>query len=58
MDPVLQQLQESDGAKLSFDDVIEGYKKIKDEYEKNAKGAEDVIAAVFYDYHEVRKVYL
>ena len=57
MDPVLQQLQGNAGAKLSYDDVIGGYKRIKDDYEKNAKGAKDVIAAVFFDYHEVRTIY-
>ena len=53
LDPVLQQLRGKGGAKLSFDDIIGRYNRIKDEYEKSAVGAKDVIAAVLYAFHPV-----
>ena len=53
LDPVLQQLRGEGGAKLSFDDIIGRYNRIKDEYEKSAVGAKDVIAAVLYAFHPV-----
>jgi len=51
LDPVLQQLRGKEAAKVSFDDVIDGYTRIKDDYYKSAKGAKDVIAAVFFEFH-------
>ena len=53
LDPVLQQLRGKEGAKLSFDDIIGGYNRIKDEYDKSAIGAKDVAAAVFFEFHSV-----
>ena len=41
------------GAKLSFDDIIGGYNRIKDDYDKSAIGAKDIIAAVFFEFHPV-----
>ena len=58
LDPVLEKLQGREGAKVSFEDIINAYDKIKDDYGKLAKGAEDVIAAVFFEYHRVRKLSL
>ncbi|XP_068715181.1 guanylate-binding protein 6-like isoform X2 [Montipora foliosa] len=51
LDPVLQKLQGKEAARVSFDDVIIGYTRIKDDYYKSAKGAKDVIAAVFFEFH-------
>jgi len=53
LDPVLKQLQGKGGSKLSFDDIIGGYNRIKDEYHNSAIGAKDVIAAVFSEFHPV-----
>ena len=53
LDPVLQQLRCKGGAKLSFDDIIGGYNRIKDDYDKSAIGAKDIIAAVFFEFHPV-----
>ena len=53
LDPVLQQLRGKEGAKLSFRDIIGGYNRIKDDFDKSAIGAKDVIAAVFYEFHPV-----
>ena len=55
LDPILKKLQGKAAAQMSFGEVIRGYHKIKDEYEKAAKGAKDVIAAVFFEFHPVRK---
>lgn len=51
LDPVLQKLQEKEAAKVSYGDIISGYNTIKEEYEDLAKGAKDVIAAVFQEFH-------
>ena len=53
LDPVLHQLWGEGGAKLSFDDIIGRYNRIKDEYDKSAMGAKDVIAAVFNKFYPV-----
>ena len=55
LDPVLERLKGREGAKVSFQNITNAYDKIKDDYGKFAKGAEDVIAAVFFEYHRVRK---
>ena len=54
LDPVLQKLQGKEATKVSFDDVISGYTRIKDDYHNSAKGAKDVIAVVFFEFHPVR----
>lgn len=58
LDPVFQQLQGREAAKLSFDDIIGGYQRIKDDYHKSAIGAKDVIAKVFVELHAVRHYYI
>lgn len=55
LDPVLEKLQGKEAARVSFGEVISAYHKIKEDYEKDAKGAKDVIAAVFFEFHPVRK---
>lgn len=57
LDPVLQQLKGNGAAKVSFDDIIGGYTRIKDDYDNSAKGAKDAIAAVFFEFHPVRIMY-
>ena len=57
LDPVFQRLQGRGATEVSFDDIIGGYQRIKDEYNKSAKGAEDVIAKVFVQLHAVRHCY-
>ena len=58
LDPVFQQLQGRDAAKVSFDDIIGGYQRIKNDYNESAKGAKDVIANVFVELHGVRHCYI
>ena len=55
LDPVLKKLQGKEAARVSFGEVISAYHEIKEDYEKDAKGAKDVIAAVFFEFHPVRK---
>ena len=58
LDPVFQQLQGRGAVKVSFDDIIAGYQRIKDEYNESAIGAKDVIAKVFVELHAVRQCYI
>ncbi|XP_022804569.1 cingulin-like protein 1 [Stylophora pistillata] len=51
LDPVIEQLQGRDGSKLAFDDILGVYRRIKNDYDAKAKGAEDAIAAAFADFH-------
>jgi len=53
LDPILHQLQGHGGSNLSFDDIIGVYHRIKDDYEGQAVGAKDVIAAAFFDFQPV-----
>ena len=54
LDPVLRRLQGKEAAKMSFEEVIAGYNKIKEDYYNSAIGAKDVIAAVFFKFYPVR----
>ncbi|XP_015757604.1 PREDICTED: guanylate-binding protein 6-like isoform X3 [Acropora digitifera] len=51
LDPVLHRLQGQGGAEVSFDEIIQGYERIKQDFEARATGAKDVCAAMFYDFH-------
>ena len=53
LDPILRQLQGHGGSNLSFDDIMGVYHRIKDDYEGQAVGAKDVIAAAFFDFQPV-----
>ncbi|XP_068683206.1 guanylate-binding protein 4-like [Montipora foliosa] len=50
LDPVLARLG-TEGAKMSFDDIQQGYKRIEQDFKASAKGAKDVCAEVFYEFH-------
>ena len=54
LDPVLRRLQGKEAAKISFDEINDGCNQIKEKYNSSAKGAKDVIAAVFAEFHPVR----
>ena len=53
LDPILHQLQRHGGSNLSFHDIIAVYHRIKDDYERQAVGAKDVIAAAFFEFQPV-----
>ena len=54
LDPVLRRLRGEEAAKMSFDEINDGCNQIKEKYDNSAKGAKDVIAAVFEEFHPVR----
>ena len=58
LDPVFQRLSMNGGAKVSFDEITGAYERIKNTYEKEAKGAKDAIASVFFYFHPVRELLL
>ncbi|KAJ7380866.1 hypothetical protein OS493_004449 [Desmophyllum pertusum] len=53
LDPVRQQLDGEDAAKLSFHDFTDAYDRFKEDYEKFSIGAQDVIAQVLLDFQQV-----
>ena len=54
LDPLLARLRAAGGCKLSFDDLVQGYKRVEEEYHSDAKGAQDVCATVFFEFYPVR----
>lgn len=53
LDPILRQLSGKDGAAMSFAQIIGGYSAIEQGFKQDAKGAKDVCAQVFYEFHPV-----
>lgn len=53
LDPVLLQLRGKDGAKVSFAEIMACYTSIEQGFKAEAKGAEDVCAQVFFEFHPV-----
>ena len=56
LDPVLERLHGQGGAEVSFDDIIQGYERIKQGYEAGASGAKDVCATMFFEFHPVNEI--
>ena len=46
-----------EGAKMSLDDIQQGYKRIEQDFKASAKGAKDVCAEVFYEFHPVKRFF-
>ena len=42
---------------MSFDDIIQGYKRIEQDFNADAKGAKHVCAEVFYEFHPVKNIF-
>lgn len=53
LDPVLTLLRGKDGAKVAFAEIMACYSAIELGFKEQAKGAEDVCAQVFLDFHPV-----
>ena len=53
LDPILRELRGEYGASMSFAKVIGGYSAIEQGFKRDAKGAKDVCAQEFYDFHPV-----
>ena len=51
---MFKKLLGEEGDKISFEDIIGGYQRVKNDFHQYAVGAEDVIAAVFLELHKVR----
>lgn len=51
LDPVLTQLRGKDGAKVSFAEIMACYTAIEQGFKLEAKGAEDICAQVFFEFH-------
>ena len=53
LDPILRELRGEYGASMSFAKIIGGYSAIEQGYKRDAKGAKDVRAQEFCDFHPV-----
>ncbi|PFX25984.1 guanylate-binding protein 7-like [Stylophora pistillata] len=51
LDPVLRELSGKDGASVSFSQIIGGYSAIEQGFTRDARGAKDICAQVFYEFH-------
>ncbi|KAL9978831.1 hypothetical protein ACROYT_G016400 [Oculina patagonica] len=51
LDPLLRQLSGKEGASVSFAQIIGGYSAIEQGFKGDARGAKDVCAQVFYEFH-------
>ncbi|XP_020607894.1 guanylate-binding protein 4-like [Orbicella faveolata] len=51
LDPILTLLSSKDGASVTFAQIIGGYSAIEQGFKRDAKGAKDVCAQVFYEFH-------
>lgn len=51
LDPVLRKLSGKDGASVSFAQIIGGYSAIEQGFKRDARGAKDICAQVFYEFH-------
>ena len=58
LDPILDRLQGKEGAKVMFDDIVAGYKRIEQDYKARATGAKQVCVAVFFEFHPVNRLLL
>ena len=57
LDPVVERLQGQGDAEVSFDDIIQGYERIKQGYEARATGAKDACATMFFEFHMVNEIF-
>ena len=53
LDPILERLSGKDGASVTFAQIIGGYSAIEQGFKRDARGAKDVCAEVFYEFHPV-----
>ena len=53
LDPILGLLTGEGGASVSFAEIIGGYSAIEEGFKSQSRGAKDVCAQVFYEFHPV-----
>lgn len=58
LDPILEKLHGGEGAQVSFEDIIQGYNRLEQDFKVRAIGAKDVSAAVFFEFHPVKSLLL
>lgn len=58
LDPILEKLHGGGGAQVSFEDIIQGYNRLEQDFKVRAIGAKDVSAAVFFEFHPVKSLLL
>ncbi|XP_067054238.1 guanylate-binding protein 4-like [Acropora muricata] len=51
LDPILALLATEGGSKVSFADIVSGYSAIEDGFKSQSRGAKDLCAQVFYEFH-------
>lgn len=57
LDPVIERIRGPDGAKVKYVDIVDGWRKINNEFNSEAVGAKDVMADVFFKFNQVKKTY-
>lgn len=55
LDQALTRLRGPDGCKVSVSEIEECYSAIENDFKAGAKGAEDICAEMFFEFHGVRK---
>ena len=55
LEPVLAQLTSPEGSRLTFAEIIGAYSSIEQGFKDQAKGAKDVCARAFFNFHPVRR---
>ena len=53
LDPILELLSTKGDSSVSFADIIGGYSAIEEGFKRQSRGAKDVCAQVFYEFHPV-----
>ena len=53
LDPILALLATKGGSSVSFADIIGGYSAIEEGFKSQSRGAKDVCAQEFYEFHPV-----
>ena len=53
LDPILAQLATEGGSSVTFTEIIGGYSAIEEGFKSKSRGAKDVCAQVFYEFHPV-----
>ena len=55
LDPVLKRVRGTDGAKVSYSEIMNGWSVIKTDFDSKAVGAKDVKADVFFKFNQVKQ---
>ena len=56
LDPVLERIRSPDGVKVKYVDIMNGWSKIKNDFNSKAVGSKDVRAEVFFKFNQVKNV--